>query len=358
VVVGPIRRRVEMAAGVDVLVVGQAAPATRTRTGIPVRIAATTAESLGAALILATGSEAHVRHLQAIAAARGMTLDERGLRDADGPFESGDEASVYEALGFPWIPPELREDRGELDGTLPPLVTLGHLRGDLHAHSSMTDGKSTIEELAAAAAVLGHEYLAITDHFRLTKTVLAEQHRRIDEWNAAGQNPRLLKGAEVDILETGTIIRPKELAQLEWVVGSLHTHLELSREAQTARAIRAIESGLIDCLGHPTGRLLEKRAPVELDLEAVARAAAAAGVALEIDAAPERLDLGEAEIRIARAAGAMLVISSDAHATPGLNALAAGVDLARRAHVGPRDVVNSRTAEGVLEFAAAHRKKV
>jgi DNA polymerase (family X) len=306
--------------------------------------------------------------------ARGLLINEYGVFDQRGDGErlcGLDEAEVFAAVGLPWIPPELREDKGEIEaalaGRLPRLVERADMRGDLHMHTTETDGRNSLEEMVLAAAELGREYIAITDHsLNLTLTNglsperLAEQGRQIDELNErfCGR-PRILRGIEADILPDGSVdLGPEVLSTLDWVIGSVHGQFNLPRAEQTARIVAAMESGLIDVLGHPTGRLLEDRPPYDVDLEAIVAAAARTGVALECNAYPNRLDLDDVGCRLARERGAFIVIDTDSHATSHLGGIGGGVRQARRGGLEPRHVLNTRTLDGLLDHRKTRRGQV
>ena len=400
--VGPARRGVEQVEAADLLVLardpaaaaaavagrlqeggapvdagqGEAGPVVEaTVDGWPVRITVAPAEARGPALIYTTGSPAHWTQLRQWAAGQGWELEPGGLRPGrdgtagDAPAPDGDEAALYRRLGLPPIPPELREGEGELEaaaaGRLPELVALAHLRGDLHVHSRWSDGAASIAEMAAAARARGYRYLAICDHSRSLKVAhgldLAEleaQWAEIDDLNAAleaeGAGFRILKGAEVDILKDGRLDYPDEiLARLDVVVASVHTHLQLDRQAMTERLLAAVEHPHVDIIGHPTGRRLGFRDPYDVDLEAVIAAAARHGTALEINASPERLDLPALWARRAAEAGVWLVIDTDAHGPDQLAQVALGVKVARRAWVEPGQVLNTLERDALLAWLAA-----
>ena len=345
----------------------------KTRSGLQVDVRVVPSESFGAALHYFTGSKDHNVRIRALGVKRGLLINEYGVFDdrGDGARVGGqDEMDVFAAVGLPFIPPELREDKGEIEaalaGTLPELVRLADLRGDLHMHTDETDGTATLEEMALAAAELGREYIAITDHSETLKIArgldaarLAAQGRAIDELNERlGGRPRILRGIEADILLDGSIdLGPAVLGTLDWVIGSVHSAFDLPREEQTRRVIAAMDSGLIDVLGHPTGRRLEKRPPYELDLEAVVAAAVRTGVALECNAYPERLDLDDGGCRLARERGAVIVIDTDSHATSHLGGLGGGVRVARRGGLEPRHVLNTRPLAGLLAHRDARRAR-
>ncbi|MGQ9589286.1 MAG: DNA polymerase/3'-5' exonuclease PolX [Planctomycetota bacterium] len=332
-------------------------------------------ESFGSALQYFTGSKAHNVAIRTMAVRKHLTVNEYGvfeLRDdgSSGKRAAGEsEEGVYSALGLPWIPPELREDRGEieaaLEGRLPRLIELREIRGDLHVHTTATDGSASVEEMALAAIERGYEYVAIADHSQsltiaggLDERRLRAQGAEIDRVNRRlGGRIRVLKGIEVDILRDGSLdLAPDALRELDVVVASVHSAFALPRPEMTARVVRAIESGLVDILGHPTGRMLLKREPYEIDLEAVFAAAKAHGVALELNAFPDRLDLSDIHCRLARDAGVRVVVSTDAHDPSHLDLLRFGVATARRGWLGPKDVANARPLEEFLRLVrSGHR---
>jgi DNA polymerase (family 10) len=323
------------------------------------------------ALSYFTGSQAHNIALRARAQRCGMRLNEYALvREADGALVAcEDEAAIYAALGLPFIPPELREDSGEIDaaeaGRLPELVTLGDLKGILHVHSTWSDGTASIREMAEAARAMGMSYLGMCDHSRsaayargMSIEKVAEQHRAIDDLNAEYAGAfRVLKGIEVDILADGTLDYPPEvLATFELVVASVHSRFNLSAAEQTARMIRAVTSGQVDIVGHPTGRLLLTRDPYPLDLFALIDAAAERGVAIEVNAHPNRLDLDPVGLRRGLAKGLVTSINPDAHDTAGLGDIAYGVDTARRGWCTAADVLNARPLDGLVAWLAQRRR--
>jgi len=331
--------------------------------------------SFGAAWQYFTGSKEHNVRLRARARDRGLTINEYGVFDlpesgrADHddrtrPRAGRTEAEVYAAVGLPWIPPELREGgdeiaRGEADD-LPVLVELADIRGDLHMHTTATDGEDTLAAMARAALGRGLSYIAITDHGQrvtmahgLDRTRLLRQWNEIDRFNealAAGAGPSLvvLKGIEVDILEKGGLDLPDDvLARADWVVASLHYGQSQPRDRITARILEAVENPHVDVIGHPTGRLINRRPAYDVDIEAVITAAARTGTFLEINANPWRLDLDDRHAAAAKQAGVKLVISTDAHSTTGLDVMRCGIMQARRAGLTAADVVNTRTLAGL-----------
>jgi len=325
-------------------------------------------ESWGAALQYFTGSKDHNVAMRTIAVKKKLKVSEYGVFDASGAKVAGeDERSVYEAIGLRWVPPEMRENRGEIEasqeGRVPVLVDEGDLRGDLHMHTTETDGKSTLLQMAEAAHAAGRSYVAITDHSEtltfvrgLSRERLRAQRDRIREVEAKMDGKiRLFAGLEADILGDGTLDLDDHLGELEWVVGSVHTHLGMKRDEMTKRVIRAVESGRIDVLGHPTGRQIGSRAASELDLEAVLAAMAKVGVAIELNSSPMRLDVDEHMARMAREAGVPVVVSSDAHSIRELGHLRYGVGIARRAWLGSAHVLNTRSAADLQEWRSARR---
>ena len=328
-------------------------------------------DSWGAAMQYFTGSKDHNVAMRTLAVKKKLKVSEYGVFDESGDKLAGDdEAAVYEAIGLAWMPPELRENRGEIEaaheqalghGKLPVLVELSDLEGDLHMHTTETDGKSTLDDMAAAAKAAGRSYIAITDHSEtltfvrgMTRDRLREQRKKIRDTEQK-QGIRLFAGIEADILADGTMDLADHLGELEWVVGSVHQKLQMSKDEMTKRVVRAIESGKIDCLGHPTGRQLGQRDPSELDMEIVMGALAKAGVAIELNCSPLRLDVNEHIARMAREAGVPVVLNSDAHSVRELSFLRYGIGIARRAWLGPEHVLNTRSAEDLQAWRAERR---
>jgi DNA polymerase (family X) len=327
--------------------------------GLQVDLRVVPPESFGAALMYFTGSKEHNIRLRQRALERGLELSEYGLfrgTEKEGEREhvaGATEEEVYAALDLDWIPAELREDRGEIaaaaERALPKLVEEGDLAGDLQMHSTWSDGKNSIEEMAVACAARGYQYFAITDHSRslamvrgLDEQRLRQQWREIDE--LAGRHPeiRILKGMEVDILADGSLDLSEEgLAGLDLVVVSIHSRFELPPAEQTERILKALAHPRVHVLAHPTGRRIGKRKPIDFDHDAVFTAAAELGVAVEINAQPERLDLSDRLAMRARELGARLVISTDAHSVANLAFMRHGVAQARRAWLEPGDILNT-----------------
>jgi DNA polymerase (family 10) len=349
----------------EVLGHGEAKSSVVLASGLQVDLRPFAAESLGAALQYFTGSKDHNVRVRERAVRRGLKLNEYGVFRVDtGERVAGaTEEEVYEALGLRYIPPELREDRGEIAaaeaGTLPRLVETSDVQGDLHAHTQESDGKDTLEAMVEAARKRGLRYLAITDHSRaipsrkrgtgMDEARCLEHIARIHALQARMNGLRLLAGIEVDILPDGRLDMADEvLAQLDVVVGSLHSRLDMEREEMTARVLRAFESPHLDVWGHPLARLLGKRDPVNVDLDRALEAAARHGVALEINSQPDRLDLPDALVHSACQRGVRFVVSTDSHGVDEFDNLRYGVDQARRGWLRREDVLNTRDAEAFL----------
>ncbi len=320
--------------------------------------------SYGAALHYFTGSKAHNIAVRSLGRARGLKINEYGVF-RDGRRISGrQERDVFDAVRLPVIPPELREDRGEVDAArarhLPHLVTRDDMRGDLHAHCTDSDGRNTLDEMAEAAQALGYEYLAITDHTPsvrvaggLDRDGFRRQGKRIDRLNARLRTLTVLKGAEVDILPDGSLdLEDDTLARLDIVLVSLHSALRLERTRQTARLVRALRHPAVRVLAHPTGRMVNGRRGAQVDFDEVCRVAASEGVLLEINAQPERLDLDAVAARRAQELGATLVISTDAHSIDELQFMRWGVDQARRGWIERRSVANALPLRSLLHLLA------
>lgn len=330
----------------------------RSHSGLSVDLRVAAPDQLGNLLQHFTGSGAHNAALREAAVRNGLHVSEYGIEDESSgrTLRCAEEQAVYEALGLSFIPPELRENRGELAAAaieggrgLPELIELEDIRGDLHCHTHASDGKASIEEMAAGAIARGYGYLAITDHSAshgfgndVSPEELHLQIERVQECNAKLEGIELLAGSEVNVLPDGSLDYEDDLLeQLDWVVASIHTSFSMGREEMTRRMVRAIEHPLVDAIGHPTGRKIEQREPYALDLDAVFDAAARTGTFLEINANPDRRDLPDTLARAAAAAGVRLVIDSDAHQVSTLANIRWGVATARRAWLTRNDVANT-----------------
>jgi DNA polymerase (family 10) len=362
-----------------VLLRGDTKTSIRGPRGVQIDLRVVDRGSFGAAWQYFTGSKEHNVRLRSRAREQGLTINEYGVfrlakgkaddaRPAPGPAVAGrSEEEVYAAVGLPWIPPEIREGTDEIalaeHGDLPQLVTLAAIRGDLHMHTTATDGEATLGEMVRAAIERGLAYIAITDHGQrvtmargLDRRRLLRQWDEIDRLNESlaedGRPPLVvLKGIEVDMLEKGGLDLPDEvLARADWVVASLHYGQNQPRERITARIVEAIENPHVSVIGHPTGRLINRRPAYDVDIEAVIDAAARTGTFLEINANPWRLDLDDRHAAAAKRAGVKLVISTDAHSTRGLDVMRCGVLQARRAGLEAQDIVNTRTLAQVRKL--------
>ena len=324
------------------------------RSGLQVDLRVVGAESYGAALLYFTGSKAHNIALRAIAQKKSLKINEYGVFRGDKRIAGKTEEEVYRSVGLPYIEPELRENRGELDAAakhrLPKLVALGDLKGDLHTHTKATDGHNSLREMAEAARERGHAYIAVTEHSRhltVAHGLDAERLRRqideIDRLNDEALGVTLLKGIEVDILEDGALDLPDAvLGRLDLVVGAVHSKFNLSRDKQTERILRAFERPHFSILAHPTGRLLGEREPYDVDMPRVIRAAKQRGCFIELNAHPERLDLIDTHCRLAKEAGVLVSIATDAHRVQELGYLRFGIGQARRGWLEKSDILNAR----------------
>lgn len=338
----------------EVLAQGATKASLRLACKLQVDVRVVPGKSYGAALQYFTGSKAHNVALRQMAQRRGLKINEYGVFKGDRAVAGGTEESVYAAVGLPWIPPELRENRGEFDaalaGRLPRLVEVADLKGDLHAHTKATDGQNSLKEMAAAARHRGLEYLAITEHSQrlamakgLDSKRLREQLEEIDRLNDTAIGITLLKGIEVDILEDGSLDLPDDdLSRLDLVIGAVHSHFRLSRQKQTERILRAMDHPYFTILAHPSGRLIDERAPYDVDMPRVIRHASERGCFLEVNAHPIRLDLVDTDCQLAKEAGVMVSINSDAHSTLDFGNLRYGVGQARRGWIEAREVLNAR----------------
>src|SRR3954447_11567109 len=330
---------------------GNAARA-RTHTGLQIDLRVVEPDQFGNVLQHLTGSKAHNMALREAVVRRGLHVSEYGVLDDDTGIthRCPTEEEVYERLGLPWIPPELRENRGELDlKEIPPLVEVGDLRGDLHMHTVAWDGRHTVEEMAKAALERGYEYIAITDHSAshgfgndVSPDELKRQVERVRKLNAKLDGIEVLIGTESNIHNDGSLDYDDELlAELDWVIASVHTQFAMPAEQMTARVVAACEHPLCDAIGHLTGRKIETRQPYAIDVDAVIEAAARTGTMLEINSAGDRRDLNDIHARAASQAGVRILINSDAHGVKTMGIVRWGVATARRAWLGPKQVANT-----------------
>ena len=332
---------------------GETKSSVKLASGLQVDLRLVPEESYGAALLYFTGSKEHNIELRKIAIEQGMSLNEYGLTRGDRIVAGRTEEEVYQALGASWIPPELREARGEIGlsrfAKLPPLLEIEDLRADLHMHTDRTDGRDTLEAMVRAAKERGHEYVAITDHskslamtFGFDGARVRQSAEEIAEVRRQVPGIEVLHGLEVDILADGALdLDDESLALLDWVIIAIHSRLDQDAETATRRVLRALENPLVHAMAHPTGRLIGGRDAMPLDLDRVFARAAERAVAMEISAQPERSDLSDAHARLAREKGVKLVVNTDAHSAVQLDYLRFGVFAARRAGLGRDDVLNA-----------------
>ncbi len=350
---------------------GDAAASVLTHSGLQVDLRIGTEDTFGNLLQHFTGSAAHNVQLRERALARGLSVSENGVAKVEGKkiHLFAEEAGVYELLGLPYIEPELREGRGEIEagdtGELPDLVAVGDIRGDLHCHTTLSDGRNSLEEMAEAARGRGYAYLAVTDHSAshgfgndVTPRQLAKRIEEIRAWNeSAPRGFRLLAGSEVNIGLDGEPDYPDELlAELDWVICSVHTSFNISAKAMTERVIAAMEHPLVDCIGHLTGRLLLRREPYGVDIERIAEAAVRTGTMLEINGNPNRRDLNEGHAKLAAEAGVRIVCNTDAHGTDTLANMQYSVATARRAWLSAKQVANTRSWRSFAPLRKRARK--
>jgi DNA polymerase (family X) len=386
-VAGSYRRRKETVGDLDILVasansapvmerftrhpeVGRVVSQGKTRatvylkSGLQVDLRVVKAASFGAALHYFTGSKAHNVAIRKMALEKKLKINEYGVYRGRKRVAGKTETEVFEQVGLPWIPPELRENRGEIEAAreerLPDLVEEKDIRGDLHMHTNATDGRNSLREMAEEAKRLGYDYIAITDHSKrltmangLDAKRLRQQMAAIDKLNDELDGIRVLKGIEVDILEDGKLDLPDEvLDELDITVGSIHSRFELSKKKQTERVLRAMDNPRFNILGHPTGRLINEREAYKIDLEAVIEAAAERGCCLELNAQPSRLDLAGRYAGLLREAGVLGAVSTDAHATGHLGFMHLGVAQARRGWMEKKHLINTRTLKQLQKILA------
>ena len=387
---GSVRRKKETIGDLDILVIGEEAEkiidyfvkyeevkeiiakgdtkcSVILRSGLQVDMRVMSRESYGAALFYFTGSKEHGIAIRKIALQKGLKINEYGVFKAKKNIASTTEKKVYAAVGLPYIEPELRENRGEIEAAfhnaLPKLITLQDIKGDLHLHTAKSDGSNTLEEMAKAAVIRGYEYIGITDHSRhLTiangldvKDVMA-QIKLIDKLNAQFKNITILKSIEVDILEDGSLDLPDSILQeLDYTVCSIHHKFKLTKKQQTERVIRAMDNKYFNILAHPTGRILREREPYEIDIELVLQAAKERNCILELNSHPNRLDLHDINCKLAKDMGIKIAISTDAHSTDALLHMQYGINQARRGWLEKYDVINTYSLAQLKKTFRARR---
>ena len=347
----------------EVIKKGEKRTSVHLKSGLQVDLAVLPKESFGAALIYFTGSKEHGIHLRERAQKNDLKVNEYGIfrEGEDEPIAGETEEEMYEALDLKWVPPEMRENRGEIElaeeRDLPDLIQLEDIKGDIHMHTNYTDGVASIKEMAKAATEHGYEYIAITDHSKrvnvaggLNADELAEQLKEIDKVNDEIDDIRILKGIEVDILEDGSLDLPDDiLSKLDIRICSVHYHMDMDSEKQTERILKAMDNPWMDILAHPTGRLLQKRDGMNLDMEAIMDKAVEKNIIMEINANPERLDLDDRHSKMAMEKRLLISVSTDAHSIGDLQNMKYGIFQARRGWLKSGDVVNTLGAEELLD---------
>src|SRR6056297_721692 len=347
----------------EVIKKGEKRTSVHLKSGLQVDLAVLPKESFGAALIYFTGSKEHGIHLRERAQKNDLKVNEYGIfrEGEDEPIAGETEEEMYEALGLDWVPPEMRENRGEIElaeeRDLPDLIQLEDIKGDIHMHTNYTDGVASIKEMAKAATEHGYEYIAITDHSKrvnvaggLNADELAEQLKEIDKVNDEIDDIRILKGIEVDILEDGSLDLPDDiLSKLDIRICSVHYHMDMDSEKQTERILKAMDNPWMDILAHPTGRLLQKRDGMNLDMEAIMDKAVEKNIIMEINANPERLDLDDRHSKMAMEKRLLISVSTDAHSIGDLQNMKYGIFQAKRGWLEPQNVVNTLGADDLLK---------
>lgn len=350
----------------EVLAKGDTRSSIVLKSGIQVDLRVLPQKCYGAAMLYFTGSKAHNIVIRKLAKQRDWKVNEYGLFSDDDFLAGETEKGIYNKLGLPYIEPELRENRGEFEaaeeGNLPELIKLSDIKGDLHSHTILTDGKNTLEEMAEAAQKLGYKYIANTDHSKrvtvaggLDEKEVIENIKRTDKLNEQFKNFTILKGIEVDILEDGSLDLPDYiLKELDIVIGAIHYKFNLSREEQTERILRAMDNPYFNILAHPTGRLINEREPYDIDLVKIMKKAKENNCILEINAQPSRLDLDDLNSRKAKEMGVKLAISTDAHSTTQLDFMRYGIGQARRGWIEKNNVINTKN---INELTKTLKKK-
>jgi DNA polymerase (family X) len=362
---GPVMDRfVEYDDVEDVISKGDTKSSIRLKTGLQVDLRVVKEKSYGSALLYFTGSKSHNIELRERAIERGFKINEYGVfpKEKEEAVAGKTEEEVYDIIDLEWVPPELRENRGEIEasekGNLPKLISLDDLKGDLHCHTTYTDGVDSIEEMARAAKDFGHQYLAITDHSKrvtvaegLDSDALSRQIEEIDEINEKLDDFTILKGVEVDILEDGSLDLPDDiLKKLDIRVCSIHYKLGLSSEKQTRRILKAMENPYFNIWGHPTDREIHKREPIELNMDKIMSEASDRNVFMEINSSPRRLDLNDIHAKMAKERGIKISISTDSHTRDNLKNIRYGVYQARRGWLEADDIINTKSADDIIKM--------
>ena len=351
----------------DVIARGETKSSINTVYGMQADLRVVADESWGAAMQYFTGNKSHNVMIREIAVKKGYKLNEYGLYDGKKPIAGADEAGIYEKLGLQYIPPELRAGGGEIEaaqkGLIPVLVEQGDIRGDLHVHSSHSDGAGSIAEMAEAAKKAGYEYIAITDHSAaltvgrgLDKKRILEELREIDEYNKKEEGIHIFKGAEVDILEDSALDHEEEvLSRLDIVIGSVHRKLNMTKKDMTDRLLAAMDNKYLNIIGHISGRMINRREPYELDYEKIFDRAAKEGIAIEVNSQPARLDMRDIYIKEAVRRGVKLTVNTDSHAADQFRFMLYGVGMARRGWARKEDVINTLPLKDVLKWSKGRR---
>jgi DNA polymerase (family 10) len=382
---GSVRRRKDTIGDVDILVTtknakkvmdfflsfpeivkvwgkGSTKTSVRLRQGFDVDLRVLRKGSYGSALQYFTGSKEHNIAVRRIAMQEGLKLSEYGLFRGSKMIAGLSEQGVYKALGMDFIEPELREDRGEVSAAimhnLPKLVGYNDIKGDLHCHTNQSDGENTIEEMAQAAKKLGYEYVGISDHTKFLKIVngldekrLEKRIKEIDRLNEKEKSFKVLKGAEVNILNDGSLdIKDETLQKLDYVIAGIHTNFKMGREEMTKRIVRAIKNPNVDIISHPTGRILKRRDEYNCDFDEILKAAKEYNVALEINSNMHRMDLNDQNIKRAKDAGVKMIINTDSHSTEGLKDIENGISQARRGWAEKEDIINTNSLKKLLTY--------
>lgn len=346
----------------EILSKGETRSSVILKSGLQIDLRVLPRKSYGAALLYFTGSKAHNIVIRTLAKQNDWKVNEYGLFEGEKYLVGETETDIYNKLGLPYFEPELRENRGEFEaaekGKLPKLVKLSDIKGDLHSHTTLTDGKNTLEEMVTAAQKLGYKYMANTEHSKrvavaggLDAKQVFDNIKRIDKFNEKVNNFVVLKGMEVDILDDGSLDLPDEvLKELDIVLCAIHYKFNLSREKQTERILRAMDNPYFNILAHPTGRLINEREPYELDMERILKKAKENNCIMEINANPSRLDLNDINSRAAKDLGVKLVISTDSHSITQLDYMRYGVGQARRGWVEKKNVINTRNLDALLKL--------